>query len=137
MDLDEKNYDSLQSIITRMANNSSNCKTWAITITAGSLAVSLAKDSPALERGYIQLITLIPFWFLDCYYLALEKHFRKSFSLLVSRINAKTGNELCAIAGPRGFKDWLLLFAKTFSSFSTWGFYVLVSLLIILVLSIL
>lgn len=37
----------LQNIISRMANNSSNCKTWCITIVSAILVVIVDKKQPS------------------------------------------------------------------------------------------
>ena len=65
----------MQEIITRMASNSANCKNWMITLVAGMLAVSCSINE---LNGWI-LISLFPiftFWYLDTFYLELERKMR-------------------------------------------------------------
>jgi uncharacterized membrane protein len=66
----------IQNVISRMAANSSSCKSWCITLVAAILVVIADKNNSKLA-----LIAYIPtflFLLLDAHYLALEKGFRIS-----------------------------------------------------------
>ena len=73
---DERLYlQMMQSNIERMANNSANCKTWLITMVAGFMALSVGIN----ELHWWLLIALVPigvFWYLDSFYLSLERGMR-------------------------------------------------------------
>ena len=91
----------MQDIIQRMAENSRSCKTWCITIVSAVLVLVARVERP----DYI-LIALAPaylFLFLDTYYLALERGFRKSYETYLS------GNYTCSqrrhIFGPLCCED--------------------------------
>jgi len=73
-----KYLEMIQSIITRMASNSFMLKGWAITLVAGTFAL-LTRDS---ERLFflIAYIPIILFWFLDSYYLQLERKYRELYN---------------------------------------------------------
>lgn len=61
----------LQGVINRFAANSSNCKTWCVTIISAILLYSADKN---LRDGTtIALIPTVFFLFLDAYYLSLER----------------------------------------------------------------
>lgn len=62
----------LQGIINRMAGNSANCKTWAVTLIVAVFALS---DTEGWTRFYICLGATLIFFFLDCFYLGLERRF--------------------------------------------------------------
>lgn len=65
--------ESIQKIIERLSNCSFYLKGWAVTLVAG-LTTLAAKDS---NTGYA-LLAYIPvacFWFLDSYYLMMERQF--------------------------------------------------------------
>lgn len=64
--------DLLQANINRMANNSANCKAWLIALVTAGLAFS---KSELLNNIWILIIPTILFFFLDCYYLGLERRF--------------------------------------------------------------
>lgn len=73
---DDRQYlQMLHDIITRMATNSANCKTWLITLITGFFAVSIGVDT---LRGWIWILLfpIVLFWYLDQLYLSLERAFR-------------------------------------------------------------
>ena len=73
---DDRQYlQMMQSNIERMANNSANCKTWLTTIVAGFLAIGC---SVTAFNGWIflSLLPICMFWYLDGYYLSLERGMR-------------------------------------------------------------
>ena len=74
----------VQDVISRMAHNSSSCKTWCVTLVAAIMVLVARTDNP----GY-SLIALIPallFLFLDSYYLGMERAFRKSYDCFVNKL---------------------------------------------------
>lgn len=76
-----KSLDYLQSIIERMSKNSTQIKTWSITIVTGFVALVLNKNIPdsfiiALFPSCMSLL----FGFIDSYYLHLERVFRGVYS---------------------------------------------------------
>ena len=91
---DERHYlQMLQDIITRMANNSSNCKTWMMSIFTAIIALQLTVDA---LRPYLWVV-LIPdvlFYYLDAYYLGLENDFRNLQSDFIKARKAGDRNEL-------------------------------------------
>lgn len=75
----------MQSIINRMAANSANCKLWCITIMAAILALYFDGKTTHIEYGYF-IVGL--FYFLDCFYLGLERQFVKAQNDFVEKLNA-------------------------------------------------
>ena len=85
----------MQSVITRMAENSRACKTWSVTIVAAILVavarfgMSISSES---ETGFgIVWITTVPvlvFYGLDVYYLALERSFIQNYRNFVEQLHA-------------------------------------------------
>ena len=78
----------LQSVINRMAGNSSSCKTWCVTLVS-AIVVIIA------EKGKIQYISIsaVPialFLLLDAYYLGLEKLFRELYNSFVRKLHNNT-----------------------------------------------
>lgn len=70
--------ESIQRIIDRLSNISFILKGWAVSLVAGLMALA-ASDT---NQGYI-LIAYIPiavFWFLDAYFLMMERQFRDLFN---------------------------------------------------------
>jgi len=61
----------LQGVINRFAANSSNCKTWCVTLVSAILVFSV--DKKIQEGASIALVPTIFFFFLDAYYLSMER----------------------------------------------------------------
>jgi hypothetical protein len=76
MNEDERNYvNLLNDAINRMATNSANAKSYLVAIVAALMAIQM----PNKSNAYIILSALLPtvlFYWMDCYYLSLEKRFR-------------------------------------------------------------
>ena len=77
------NYDTqdlqylqmMQENITRMAGNSASAKTWLVTIVTGFFALGCS----ITELDWWLLLAIIPtiaFWYIDAYYLRLERALR-------------------------------------------------------------
>jgi len=75
-----KHLDMIQSIITRLAGNSFTVKGWSTALVTAVLAF-LSKDGKP-QHAWIALIPAFAFWFLDAYYLGLERAFRKWYEIV-------------------------------------------------------
>lgn len=69
-----QHLEFIQNTITRMNTNSFQLKGMAITIVAALLAVY--GSNPKVLFVFIGVIPCTVFWFLDAYYLQLERKFR-------------------------------------------------------------
>lgn len=78
----------MQSVIQRMAANSTGAKTWCVTLVSAILVVVADKDKPQLV--WIAGIPTILFMILDAYYLGLERGFRRSYNDFIDAFHAKT-----------------------------------------------
>ena len=65
----------MQDNITRMAINSTNCKSWMVMLMSGFLALGCSIND---LNGWIwiAIIPVIIFWYLDSYYLEMERKMR-------------------------------------------------------------
>lgn len=119
----------LQDIIQRMASNSSACKAWCVTLVSAILVIVADKGKP--EYAWIAMFPTIVFAFLDAYYLALEKAFRNSYNDFISKLHKRslTENDLYSVI-PKGNMSSLQL--ESVKSFSIWGFYISLAVLIII-----
>ena len=73
---DDRQYlQMLQGNIERMAANSANCKAWMVTIVSALMALQCSVQA---LNGWILLglLPIVLFWFLDVYYLHLERGMR-------------------------------------------------------------
>ncbi|MFQ4136705.1 hypothetical protein PGN35_010325 [Nodosilinea sp. PGN35] len=112
----------LQDIISRMAGNSANCKTWCITLVSGILVVIADKTSS--EYAWIALIPVILFFFLDAYYLGQERAFRATYNDFVRRMHtgSATSADLFLVAPLKGFNVVSCTLQATLS-FAIYPFY--------------
>ena len=115
----------LDSIISRMANNSANAKNWLMTIIAAAIAIQWTKDQ--LENVLWLLIPTVLFMLTDMYYLGMERHFKDVQKRFIEQVRA--GNDI---------KDMVYNIPKTskceqvcntfgsIDSLSIWPFYLIV-----------
>lgn len=70
--------EMIQGVITRMASSSFFLKGWSVTLIVGIFAL-INKDT---DKGYflIAYVPIIVFWFLDSYYLQLERKYRALYN---------------------------------------------------------
>lgn len=80
----QAHINMLQGIITRMAQNSAKCKSWAIPIVTAIIMLALEKDT---IPGMVAYIPLGMFYLLDCYYLGLERKFRDEQRDFIKKLN--------------------------------------------------
>ena len=131
---DDRNYISLlQENINRMASNSANCKTWLITILAALLAVQ-ASLSELRGLVWIALIPTVLFYFLDSYYLGLERRFIKIEERFINE--KRTGHDTTQMHYDFKTKSIMSDCKATFyamGSTSTWLFYLTIIAIVILI----
>ncbi|GIE84601.1 hypothetical protein Are01nite_10810 [Actinoplanes regularis] len=73
----EKHLDLIAGVIARMASNSFQIKTWAVTLSTASLGFAASKESPGIAA--ITLVPVSAFWYLDSYYLRQERLYRRLY----------------------------------------------------------
>lgn len=72
-----KHLEMIESVIDRMGHNSFQLKGWAVTLM--SIVGALSAKGSDKRFMLLGLIPLIAFWFLDSYYLQLERKYRVMF----------------------------------------------------------
>jgi hypothetical protein len=119
----------LQGIITRMATNSSNCKTWCVTLVSALLIFIADKNKPNFT--WIALIPIVLFCFLDAFYLGQERAFRNNYKEFVQQLNNQqiTTANIFQISPPSGFKPLTATLSSLFS-FAIYPFYLSLLLMI-------
>ena len=120
-----KHLEMIQSVVTRMASNSFMLKGWAVTLVAGVFVLA-SKDSNPLFF-LIAYIPVILFWFLDSYYLQLERKFR----ILYIQIGNRDKPDLTfSIKAPNSNRGEETLFYQCLISVTEAWFYVPMALLV-------
>jgi len=82
-----KELDFIQNVIKRMANNSFLIKGWTISLVL--IAMLLSKT---IMDKLLSLFPCIVFWYLDSYFLQLERCYRKLYNWVIE--NRPNTNEL-------------------------------------------
>jgi len=110
----------LQAIITRLAGNSAQCKTWCVTIVSALFGLAGATKSGRIAVAAI--IPILVFGFVDAAYLANEKAYRDLYNSIVAKIRdrAYTLSDFANLSAPAdaGHYLWAL------SSWSVWPVYI-------------
>ena len=120
----------MQGVISRMADNSRSCKLWCVILVAAVLFMSSLSDAP--NQILVALAPAVLFWFLDSYYLSLERTFRTSYSAFVKKVHGGRAqvSDLYVVA-PSGSVVRGVFWAL-FVSVSVWPFYLMVAATVVL-----
>ena len=111
-----EHLNMIQSVISRMANNSLQAKCWCLAIVGAAIVLS---------RSTIIIACVLPvvlFCYLDVRYLSLERSYRN----LYDEVRVKSEDEIDFSLETKKVSEW-----KTFRSWSVWLFYVSMVLLMI------
>jgi hypothetical protein len=120
----------LQGVVARMATNSSNCKTWCVTIVSAIVVVIADKAKPTYV--WIALLPVILFFLLDAYYLGQERSFRGTYNEFIKRIHkgSATTSDLYIVIPMKG-TNVVKATVEAATSFSIYPFYITLTLLLI------
>lgn len=123
----------LQSSITRMATNSTSCKTWCVTVVSATIVLLLQKDKP--EYIFIALFPTLLFAFLDAYYLGLERCFRLLYNEFIGKLHNDTiqSSDLYILRSHTGVYSTMTATSKALASISVWPFYGLIMFMLVIV----
>lgn len=75
----------VQEVIGRMASNSLALKSLAATVAAAIIALAASQSEQGGDSATVALMSLLPlaiFWFLDAFYLRIEKAYRGLFDAI-------------------------------------------------------
>ena len=120
-----KFLEMIQGIINRMAGNSFLLKGWAVTLMAGIFALA-AKDAN-FSFFLIAYVPIILFWFLDSYYLQLERKYRVLYNRATEIPNEQIDFKLNP---PKSDEKENTCFYQSFFSPTECGFYLPAALLV-------
>lgn len=123
----------LQSVINRMASNSTACKTWCVTIVAAVIVIIADKGKP--DFIWIGLFPVSLFFFLDSYYLAQERCFRNLYNEFVSKLHSGSATmlDLYVMKGLRGACKTICSVSACTLSISIWPFYGFIVVMLVIV----
>ena len=100
-----------------------------------SAVLVIVADKGKPDYAWIAMLPTFVFAALDTYYLALEKAFRSLYNDFISKLHRKslTENDLYSVI-PKGNMSHLQW--ESVTSFSVWGFYISLALLIVITKSV-
>jgi hypothetical protein len=78
-----KHLEFVHNTINRLSHKSFLVKSWSITLITGLLAFGIEKQN--LLLFYLAIPVVLLFWFLDTYYLWLEKVFRALYDGILEK----------------------------------------------------
>jgi len=138
LDVDSPSVQStlsiLQGVISRMAGNSANSKSWCIALVSAITVV--VADKGVASYVWISLVPIILLFLLDSYYLGLETLAREQYNDFVRKLhdgNATVEDLFLVTLGDRS--TILEEAGKAMGSLSIWPFYSLIVLMLVLVRS--
>lgn len=124
----------MQDTITRLASNAAACKTWALTIVAAVIALTVGKNATG-GILWVCIAILLIFWLLDAYYLSMERSYRDVLNRKLKELNASPQTvdiELLNISLPNDCRPKAADMARALLSYSAVGFYGLTVVLLAL-----
>ncbi len=83
-----KHLEMIENVIARMGNNSFQLKGWAVTLVA--IVGAFASQGSDRRFFLVAFIPLIAFWFLDAFYLQMERKYK----ILYKNTATKNENEI-------------------------------------------
>ena len=79
----------VQGVVTRMAGNSKQMKTWAVSLVTAAFVFSGLSDDSHWLIGLGGCIPVIAFWTMDARYLQLERCYVKLYEAVVNGASIK------------------------------------------------
>ena len=109
----------LQGIITRLAGNSAQCKTWCLTLVTALIA--FAGAAHAIAPIQITILPIAMFLVLDAAYLGVERAYRDLYNGVVKEIHDQHYTLVHTFAA--GASLSLMRWLGSHKSWSIWVFY--------------
>ncbi len=128
-----KHLEFIQSIISRMAQNSFQAKAWGITVVTALLAFCLSNESLDMRSIAIDIACVVVglFGLVDMYYLYLERGYRELYNIVAGIKDTDTEIKKYDLSIPVEYRC-LRNKIKSVFSWSTGGFYLIVIILLVI-----
>ena len=123
----------LQGVISRMASNSSACKAWCVALVSAVIVIIADKGKP--DYVGITIIPLVLFFFLDSYYLALERMFRAMYNSFIEKLHAGSAkiDDVFIVTPDSSIGQIVSETFRSARSISVWPFYGLLAAMLAIV----
>lgn len=99
-----KHLEMIQAVINRLASNQFLFKGWSITIIATIATVATSSSRPILMT--IPIMATLLFWFVDAYYLMLERAFRTLYRKTINNDSEIMDYDMDVSSFGVKFVDW-------------------------------
>lgn len=127
----QSHISMLQGIINKMSGNSANCKNLTIVLVAGILAIPENKGEQ-ITNIWTFFIPIGLFYFLDCYYLGIERLCIESQNKFLEKIEKKKYiDSLYLLDDVQNFCKQFCNTIKAMGSVSTTPFYLIVAIVVL------
>lgn len=116
-----KHLEMIENVIERMGKNSFQLKGWSVTLVA--LAGALSAQGSDKRFFLISFIPLIAFWFLDAFYLQMERKYKILYQEVCKKreaeidFNMNTNSIVCDGNNAMRIRFCKCLFSKTEAPF--------------------
>lgn len=123
----------LQTVIGRMGTNSAGCKTWSIALVSAIVVIIADKGNP--NYVWASIIPIGLFFFLDSYYLSLERRFRQLYNNFIGKLHSgsATIEDVYIVKPDTRLCETISSTFKAAVSISIWPFYGLLLVMLIAV----
>jgi hypothetical protein len=78
-----KHLELIQGVVSRMAANQFQCKTWSAAIVGAMVGFAVDKKEPLIAAAAV--IPALVFWGLDAWFLDQERRFRELYNAAIAR----------------------------------------------------
>lgn len=136
MQKDSENYEAkirhlemIHTVINRMANNSFMLKGWAVTLVTGVFVLSAHNANQVFVL--VAYVPIVLFWFLDSYYLQLERKFRVLYKNIG---NHEEPDYTFNIVAPQSSKSDKTKYCQSLFSLTEFGFYFPTAILVAIII---
>lgn len=137
MDKKIKHLEMIENVIQRMATNSFQLKGWALTLVSliGTLA-GAGKDKRFIILAFIPIVA---FWFLDSFYLQLERKYKALYKNVAAMDEDKIDFNMDTrdIEFPTTEEAERICYCRCLFSRTEWPFYILICAAMVVVIYIL
>lgn len=123
----------LQAVIGRMGTSSASCKTWCVALVSATAMIISDKGNP--NYLWVSIIPLGIFFFLDSFYLSLERRFRHLYNKFIRKLHSDSAiiEDVFIVTLDTKLCETISSTFKAAISISVWPFYSLLAAMLIAV----
>lgn len=116
-----KHLEMIEGVIERMGSNSFQLKGWAVTLVA--LIGGFASQGSDKRFFLIAFIPLVAFWFLDAFYLQMERKYKILYKIVAEKEENNIDFDMDTKNMCKGTDSGITCYCKCLFSLTEWPFY--------------